>query len=76
MLFLSFISFGQASGGSFLVERRKILAGLLHDLHHVVEGDAMLSVGKAGVQIGIQGRMERVVQKRHDTFDCPDCLQT
>ena len=55
MLFLSFIFFGQASGGSFLVERRKILAGLLHDLHHVVEGDAMLSVGKAGVQIGIQG---------------------
>ena len=43
---------GQPTFAGLLVERRQVMAGLLHSLYHMVEAYAVVSVGERGIEIG------------------------
>ena len=54
LLHLAVIS-SQPTLRGLLIERWQILAGLFHRFHDLVERHTMVTVGKSGVDVGVEG---------------------
>ena len=45
----------QAAFGGFFIDRREVVAGLLHYLDDSVEGNGVATVGKRRIEVGVEG---------------------